>query len=395
MITKICISALMVFVCSLTTAQHQDHKITLYQKKETGLKKKRTAIYCFELDTSLNTLHRVVLKKPEYKHNFNQFALPSNLTYSLSDEDKDTLIKYLPSLEEGASIRKGFGISGRRVKFNYESSSGQIKLRIAKRNVSDPTVQQITRFRDKMMWMMNKYYRNSYTASDSTTSTKDSIETLTSYQAEEFPRNEPAQLQTIQPLKVEPLNILKDYGQGMKVGEKKEGLWYHNHPYFLKKDTIAIGEYRNDQMVGVWKFYDHGQLVHIYDFTKDSLIFDEYRNEKVWENPGSADGWGPKPTGLLADKRPVFKGGRVWLSYLVYSHFQMTELMKERECSREAIVIYSLDSLGSIKEVKLTKGGGCGMEEEQIRISTFLDRWIPAELNGRKVEIETGYYFRM
>jgi hypothetical protein len=46
-------------------------------------------------------------------------------------------------------------------------------------------------------------------------------------------------------------------------------------------------------------------------------------------------------------------------------------------------------------EDKLTKGGGCGMEEEQIRISTFLDRWIPAELNGRKVEIETGYYFRM
>jgi len=74
---------------------------------------------------------------------------------------------------------------------------------------------------------------------------------------------------------------------------------------------------------------------------------------------------------------------------MLYSHVSYPQEARKAKQEGMAIVKIYVDNKGSLKMIKLTKDPGYGMGIEAVRaLKAAKFKWIPAELNGRKVAVE-------
>lgn len=83
---------------------------------------------------------------------------------------------------------------------------------------------------------------------------------------------------------------------------------------------------------------------------------------------------------------PEFPGGKERLALFLSKNIRLTDEMKKNKVKGIVNVLLIIEKDGSITDIKAARGLGFGAENEALRVLKSMPKWIPGELNGRKVK---------
>ncbi len=87
-------------------------------------------------------------------------------------------------------------------------------------------------------------------------------------------------------------------------------------------------------------------------------------------------------------KYPEFPGGESALFMFLGENLKYTRQAREINLEGTAHVSFIVDKDGSIRNVKILRGLGAGLDEEVVRVIQSMPDWIPGSQGGRNVNVE-------
>ncbi|TYA60437.1 toxin-antitoxin system YwqK family antitoxin [Formosa maritima] len=174
---------------------------------------------------------------------------------------------------------------------------------------------------------------------------------------------------------------------------KKEGLWKE---WYQSEVLKSEGYFLNDKEVGVWLFYDdEGKLLHKFDFDKNALLYsNECGNDKEYEV--IIDG---ESIWKTLDCPPSILGGINCMGVDINSAYIISKSK------------YNSNGVGGIEaniSILIRKDGTVGdmksndsfLNSDYIKIFEDIindskNEWLPAELNGEKVDAYINFKSRI
>lgn len=91
----------------------------------------------------------------------------------------------------------------------------------------------------------------------------------------------------------------------------------------------------------------------------------------------------------FAEEMPEFPGGQDALYKYIQQHIKYPEIERESGISGKVFVQFTIDTDGSIINVKILKGvaGGTGLDKEALRVIKSMPKWTPGKMNGKPVKV--------
>ena len=90
---------------------------------------------------------------------------------------------------------------------------------------------------------------------------------------------------------------------------------------------------------------------------------------------------------------PSYPGGLGELSSFIIEN--LSDSIKKSELSGKILMSMVVDKSGAIKNAKVLKGINDSFDKEILRIFAIMPKWIPAVENGKKVEREFAFPFKI
>jgi periplasmic protein TonB len=109
------------------------------------------------------------------------------------------------------------------------------------------------------------------------------------------------------------------------------------------------------------------------------------------ENTGKTTGLPPPPPEkpeTVVDVWPIFKGGEEALFKFLRDNINYPAKAREINKEGRVYVTFVVSETGKIRDVRLLKGVGYGLDEETIRVVKLMPDWTPGMLNGKKVSVQ-------
>lgn len=92
---------------------------------------------------------------------------------------------------------------------------------------------------------------------------------------------------------------------------------------------------------------------------------------------------------VIVETMPVFIGGDEAKEKFIKKNLEYPENAKKQKKEGTVHVLFVVDTLGNVKDVKIGRGVGYGMDEEAIRIIKLMSgKWTPGMHNGKKVNVQ-------
>ena len=88
-----------------------------------------------------------------------------------------------------------------------------------------------------------------------------------------------------------------------------------------------------------------------------------------------------------AEVMPEYPGGDQAMMKFVAENVQYPEEAKEKGISGRVLVSFIVEKDGSIGEVKVVKGIGCGCDDEAVRVVKAMPKWKPGTDKGKAVRV--------
>jgi protein TonB len=112
-------------------------------------------------------------------------------------------------------------------------------------------------------------------------------------------------------------------------------------------------------------------------------------------DPGLLDGngkeaidEGPPPIFTIVDNMPVFPGGEQEMMNFLKKNMKYPSLARENEIQGKVYVTFLIDAEGKVKDAKIVRGLGGGLDEEALRVVRSMPTWKPGSQNGRQVRVQ-------
>ncbi|MDR6807555.1 TonB family protein [Dyadobacter sp. BE34] len=90
----------------------------------------------------------------------------------------------------------------------------------------------------------------------------------------------------------------------------------------------------------------------------------------------------------IAEQRPSFPGGNEALMQYLLQNLQYPEAARKINVEAIALVSFTVDKNGDIRNAKSLKNIGYGIDKEALRVVNEMPKWNPALQNGKPVEME-------
>nr|WP_295926145.1 TonB family protein [uncultured Dyadobacter sp.] len=90
----------------------------------------------------------------------------------------------------------------------------------------------------------------------------------------------------------------------------------------------------------------------------------------------------------VAEQRPAFPGGNEALMQYLLQNLKYPEVARRANVEAIALVSFTVDKAGDIRNAKSLKNIGYGIDKEALRVVNEMPRWNPAVQNGKPVEME-------
>ncbi len=91
------------------------------------------------------------------------------------------------------------------------------------------------------------------------------------------------------------------------------------------------------------------------------------------------------------DEAPGFPGGEEARSDFLIKNLRYPKLAKKNGIAGTVYVTFIVETDGNITNAKILRGIGGGCDEEVIRLTEKMPKWIPAKAHGKSVRVQ----FRM
>lgn len=88
------------------------------------------------------------------------------------------------------------------------------------------------------------------------------------------------------------------------------------------------------------------------------------------------------------DQLPLFPGGSQALGKFLVSKLQYPKSALEQGISGKVHVTFTVDSAGHIRDPRIVKGVGHGLDEEALRLVRIMPWWEPGKHQGRPVWVQ-------
>lgn len=90
----------------------------------------------------------------------------------------------------------------------------------------------------------------------------------------------------------------------------------------------------------------------------------------------------------VIEQQPEFPGGRAALMQYLMQNLQYPETARKINVEAIALVSFTVDKNGDIRNAKSLKNIGYGIDKEALRVVNEMPKWNPAVQNGKPVEME-------
>ncbi|WP_426292211.1 TonB family protein [Dyadobacter endophyticus] len=90
----------------------------------------------------------------------------------------------------------------------------------------------------------------------------------------------------------------------------------------------------------------------------------------------------------VVEQQPSFPGGREALMQYLLQNLQYPETARKTNVEAIALVSFTVDKNGDIRNAKSLKEIGYGIDKEALRVVNEMPKWNPAVQNGKTVEME-------
>jgi TonB family protein len=194
------------------------------------------------------------------------------------------------------------------------------------------------------------------------------------------------------------------FGQKTKLVKNE---WDYEEYYVLKKNPdVMHGEYKKFnhrgiiQTVGyykygvkdsIWSFYNSdGDLVQKYDVLKKDIVYfkpdenEEYKTYRIIDGIDNPN--------VVLDRPPLFIGGNESLAEEIMKRLRYPKELVENGTSGKVYISFVIDKTGNLKDFKIVKSLGYGLDEEVIRVfQTLPHKWLPGIYKGNPVDVEYIY----
>lgn len=171
------------------------------------------------------------------------------------------------------------------------------------------------------------------------------------------------------------------------------------HGSFVKlssqsNDTLVVGQYANDSILGIWTYYDSKNEPYLkYDHTRDSCLW----VSKLACKPDTFPIRVKKNFGFAQlDRPPLYLGFRKELDVRFASQLKApVEIMKKQE-TLTGMATFVVTREGKISEIETEK-----IEDKQLKaevdrtFKAFEGNWLPGIYNGQKVDTKLYVFFQI
>ncbi|WP_107038612.1 energy transducer TonB [Brumimicrobium mesophilum] len=169
----------------------------------------------------------------------------------------------------------------------------------------------------------------------------------------------------------------------------KDSLWTNYK--FNSKSLKSRGTYLKDEQIGDWEFYNFkGELEQKYDFSKNEIVYfkeEKENHEKTYKIINERD-----TVENTLDNPPLFIGGSIKMNNEFIRHIRYPELAMENGTQGTVNVVFTVDQNGIARDHRVLKEIGSGCDEEAIRVIKLIpNNWYPAQLNGKRVNVEHSF----
>lgn len=90
---------------------------------------------------------------------------------------------------------------------------------------------------------------------------------------------------------------------------------------------------------------------------------------------------------IVAEKMPEFPGGNIKLTKFIENALKFPQISKSQGVQGNVYLSFVVDTTGKLKNIKVNRGISMECDQEALRIVKLMPKWIPAEHNGKKVEV--------
>ena len=97
---------------------------------------------------------------------------------------------------------------------------------------------------------------------------------------------------------------------------------------------------------------------------------------------------GPPPILTIVEKMPVFPGGEQELFNYLNKNIKYPSIARENGIQGKVFVTFVVDAEGKVKDAKILRGLGSGLDDEALRVVRAMPAWKPGMQNGRVVQVQ-------
>ncbi len=97
---------------------------------------------------------------------------------------------------------------------------------------------------------------------------------------------------------------------------------------------------------------------------------------------------GPPPILTIVEKMPVFPGGEQELFNYLNKNIKYPAIARENGIQGRVFVTFVVDAEGKVKDAKILRGLGSGLDDEALRVVRNMPAWKPGMQNGRVVQVQ-------
>lgn len=176
------------------------------------------------------------------------------------------------------------------------------------------------------------------------------------------------------PAFIENYNVLKD----------SEEIKYGLYKKTFGKFSIS-GEFDHNSKVGLWKFESNGKVVQTFNYSTNEVwsLNAETLSDKFWIFNNDIY------ESVKPDLPPMFMCGNQAFYYHVGMLLRYPAEARRFGVEGRVFVSAIITKEGLLKEAKVEKGVGAGLDEEALRIVKSIPQdWIPGRVNGETVDLK-------
>lgn len=123
----------------------------------------------------------------------------------------------------------------------------------------------------------------------------------------------------------------------------------------------------------------------------ENVLPEEVAHDTAPQGPGSS-GFGPgtgDDTGLatVIDVYPRFPGGDEARLYILRKNIRYPDAAQKNLIQGIVMVVFIIETDGSMSHIEVTKGIGGGCDEEALRVTRSMPRWEPGKRSGKPVRV--------